>query len=94
VPGLDQRIKHPLQIEGRAADDLQNFRRGRLLFRCFLQLALAGLLGLKEARVFDGDDGLVGEGINERDLRGRIWFRLPPHKSQDANWMTVAKESD
>ena len=33
--GLDQRIKHPLQIEGRPADDLQNVRGGRLLFQGF-----------------------------------------------------------
>jgi hypothetical protein len=36
---------------------------GRLLLQCFLQLALAGLLSLKEARVFYGNDRLVGEGF-------------------------------
>ena len=30
--GLDQRLKYPLQIEGRPADDLQNVGGGRLLF--------------------------------------------------------------
>jgi len=33
--GLDQRIEHPLQIEGRPADDLQNIGGGRLLFKAF-----------------------------------------------------------
>jgi hypothetical protein len=49
--GLDQRVKHPLHIEGRPADDFQNFSRGRLLFQGFLQLALAGLLRLEQACV-------------------------------------------
>ena len=31
--GLDQRIKHSLQIEGRPADDLQDVGGGRLLFQ-------------------------------------------------------------
>ena len=31
--GLDQRIKHPLQIEGRSADDLQDVSGRRLLLQ-------------------------------------------------------------
>ena len=42
--GLDQRIKHPLQVERRPADDLQNIGSGRLLFQGFSQLPLARLL--------------------------------------------------
>jgi len=57
-----------LHVESRPADDLQNVRGGRLLFQSFLQLALAGLLGLKEARVLDGNDGLVGERLKQFDL--------------------------
>src|SRR5215472_10120742 len=37
--GLHQRIKYPLQIKGRPADDLQNVGGGRLLFQGFCQLA-------------------------------------------------------
>src|SRR5262245_14732985 len=42
--GLDQRIKYPLQIERRPADDLQNIVGRRLLFQGFCKLALARLL--------------------------------------------------
>jgi hypothetical protein len=33
-----------------------------------LQFAFACLLGLKQPRVLDGDDGLVGEGLDQLDL--------------------------
>src|SRR5215467_7589257 len=74
--GLDQRIKHPLQIEGRPTDDLQNFRRGRLLFQRFLQFALAGLLGLKQPRVLDSDHRLICEGLEQLNffVRERSWL--------------------
>ena len=36
--GLDQRIKHPLQIEGRPANDLQYIRGSGLLIEGFAQL--------------------------------------------------------
>ena len=38
---LDQRVKHPLQIEGRPADDLQNLGGGRLLLQRFRELPCA-----------------------------------------------------
>jgi len=57
-----------LQIECRPADDLQNIGGGRLLFQGFCQLALARLLSLEQPRVLDGDDGLVGEGLDQLDL--------------------------
>jgi hypothetical protein len=61
--GLDQRVKHPLQIEGRPADDLQDVGGGRLLFQGFCQLALACLLRLEQPRVLDGDHGLVCKNL-------------------------------
>jgi len=66
--GLDQRIEYFLHVEGRPDDDLQNIGGGRLLFQGFCQLAFAGLLGFEQPRIFDGDDGLVGEGLYSRAL--------------------------
>jgi hypothetical protein len=40
---LDKRIEHRRQIEGRAADRLQNLRRGRLLPQRFVELVRARL---------------------------------------------------
>ena len=51
---LDQRIEHRLQVEGRAADDLEHVGGGGLLLQRFAQL-------VEQARVLDGDDGLGGK---------------------------------
>ena len=58
---LDQRIEHSLQIEGRAADDLEHVGGGGLLLQRFAQL-------VEQARVLDGDDGLGGEVLDQFDL--------------------------
>ena len=51
---LHQRVEHRLQIEGRAADDLEHVGGGGLLLQQLAQL-------VEQAGVLDGDDGLVGE---------------------------------
>ena len=58
---LDQRIEHRLQIEGRAADDLEHVGGGGLLLQRFAQL-------VEQAGVLDGDDGLGGEVRDQLDL--------------------------
>ena len=58
---LDQRVEHRLQIEGRAADDLEHVGGGGLLLQRFAQL-------VEQAGVLDGDDGLVGEILHQLDL--------------------------
>ena len=58
---LDQRIEHCLQIEGRAADDLEHVGGGGLLLQRFAQL-------VEQPRVLDGDDGLGGEVRKQSDL--------------------------
>src|SRR6516225_2238775 len=51
---LDQRVEHRLQIEGRAADDLEHVGGGSLLLQRLAQL-------VEQAGVLDSDDGLTGE---------------------------------
>ena len=58
---LHQRIEYRLQIEGRAADDLEHVGGGGLLLQRFAQL-------VEQPRVLDGDDGLGGEVRDQRDL--------------------------
>ena len=58
---LDQRIEHRLQIEGRAADDLEHVGGGGLLLQQFTQL-------VEQARVLDGDDGLTRKVGDQLDL--------------------------
>src|SRR5262249_24755996 len=58
---LGKRIEYRLQVEGRAADDLEHIRGGRLLLQRFAQL-------VQQPRVLDGDDGLGGEIRHQLDL--------------------------
>ena len=58
---FDQRVEHRLQIEGRAADDLEHVGGGGLLLQRLAQL-------VEQPRVLDGDDGLGGEVRDQLDL--------------------------
>ena len=64
--GLDQRIKHCLQIEGRAADHFEHVGSGGLLLQRFAQL-------VEEAHVLDGDYGLPREIGDQLDLLIGEW---------------------
>src|SRR5262249_19455271 len=58
---FDQRLKHRLEIESRAADDLEHIGSRRLLLQGVAQL-------VEQASVLDGDDSLVGEVLDQLDL--------------------------
>ena len=66
--GLGHRIEHGLQIERRAADDLQHVGGRGLLLQRFGQVARARLHLVEQPHVLDRDHGLVGEGLDEFDL--------------------------
>src|SRR5262245_16836507 len=51
---LGEGVEHGLQIERRAADDLENIGGGGLLLQRFAQL-------VEQPCVLDGNDGLAGE---------------------------------
>ena len=81
----DQRIKHRLQIERRAADDLEHFGRRGLLLQRLGEIARARLHFFEQARVLDGDHRLVGEGLHEVDhsRRKRPSFVANEHDHAD-----------
>ena len=64
----DQRVEHRLQIERRAADDLQHVGGGGLLLQRLGEIAGARLHLVEQSHVLDRDDRLVGEGLDELDL--------------------------
>ena len=66
--GLDQRFQHRLQIERRAADDLQHVAGRGLVFQRFLKIARAGLQRAIRLRAGDRDHRLLGEGFQQFDL--------------------------
>ena len=65
---LDQRFEHDLQIERRAADDLEHVGSRRLLFQRFGEIVGALTQFVEQPRVLDGDDGLGGEVLHQLDL--------------------------
>ena len=64
----EQRVEDRLQIERRAADDLEHIRGRGLLLQRFGQVARARLHLVEQAHVLDRDHGLVGKGLQEVDL--------------------------
>src|SRR5262249_58947539 len=58
---FDQRLKHRLKIEGRAADDLEHVGGGGLLLQRFAQL-------VEQTGVLDGDHGLGGKVRHQLDM--------------------------
>ncbi len=87
---LNQCIEHGLQVEGRAADDLEDFRCRCLLFERRGEFARPKLNLLEQPDVFDGDDSLVGEGLDELDLALREWPHDLPRQRKDADRFAVA----
>src|SRR5215831_3962842 len=80
---LGNGIENRLDIGGRLTDDPQNLTRRRLLLQRLAHLRMGlgerSVLLLqfsKEPDVLDGDDRLVGEGLEERDLRVREWLHF------------------
>ncbi len=68
---LDEARQHRLEVEGRAADDLEDLAGRRLLLERLGEVVVARLELREEADVLDGDDGLVGEGLEQLDLAAR-----------------------
>ena len=80
----DDHVEHRLDLERRAdrpahlSQGLELFDRARQFSRALLQL-------LEQADVLDGDHGLVGEGLEQRDLALREELRLGAAKVDHAN---------
>src|SRR5262245_19624788 len=61
---LGERVEHRLQIESRAADDLEHVGGGSLLLQRFGELARACLRVIEQPHVLDRDRRLVREGTD------------------------------
>src|SRR5262249_52624780 len=73
---LDEGVQYLLQIERRAADDLEHVGGGGLLLQRFAQIVGALSQLVEEPRVLDGDDGLVGEAPDQLYLLVGEWADL------------------
>ena len=65
---LDDGVEHRLHVGRRAADDAEHLGRRRLMLQRLAQFRVALLEFLEQPHVLDGDDRLVGEGLQQRDL--------------------------
>ena len=62
------RVEDGLHVGGGPADDAEHFGRGGLVLQRLPQGAIALLELVEQPHVFDGDDGLIREGLDELDL--------------------------
>src|SRR5262249_26211828 len=65
---LRQRVQHRRKIEGRSRNDLENVRGRRLLLQRFSEVTRALTQFIEQPRILDGDDGLGGEILYQRNL--------------------------
>src|SRR5262245_13553095 len=84
---LHQRVEYRLQIEGRAAYNLEHVGGGGLLLQRFAQL-------VEQACVLDGDNGLVGEGHDQVDLLLGEWTYGFALYDDDSDRCTFAQKGD
>ena len=89
---LDQRVEHGLQVEPRAADQLEDLAGRGLLLQGHPELAVAGLQLGEQADVLDRDDRLLGEGLQQRDLLGGEWPRLAAPDADGADGGPLAED--
>ena len=79
---LDDGIEDRLHVGRRAADDAEHFRRCRLVFQGLTEFSIALMEFLEKSHVLDGDQGLVCESFQKRDLLVREWMNF---RSADMN---------
>src|SRR5216683_7672694 len=79
---FNQRVEHSLEIKGRATDDLEDVGGGGLLLERFAQL-------VQQPRIFDSDDGLGGEVLDELDLLVGEWQNFLSVYGESADHLLV-----
>ena len=89
-----KRIEHRLQVERRAADDLQNLGGRGLLRERLLDVAGARLHFAKQARVLDRDRGLIGESLDELDLARRKGGGVGTAEAEDSHQLVAPHQGD
>ena len=90
--GRGEGVEHRLQIERRAADDLEHVGGRGLLGERLLDLPGARLHLVEQANVLDRNHGLVGESSHHLHLARREGERLGMHKPENAFHLAVANQ--
>src|SRR3954464_7304634 len=87
---FDQSIEHCLQIERRAADDLEDVGGGGLLLKGLRKIARARLYLIEQPHILDRDHRLIGEGPDKLDVVGGERSGLLARDADDADWRAAA----
>src|SRR5215831_13818328 len=90
APG--DRVEDGLDVGRRTRDYAQYLGGCCLIFKGFLQLALARLLGFEQTCVLDGDHGLAREALKHRDLLGSERAHLCAQDGEAAQRPALAQE--
>src|SRR4029077_19428568 len=91
---LHDSVEDRLHVGGGAADDAEHLRRRRLVFEGLAQLCVALFELFKQTDVFDGDDGLVGEGFQQFDLLVRERPNFHPPNCDNTDRDAFPKQRD
>ena len=87
---LHQRVENRLEIDGRAADDLEYVGGGGLLLQRLREVARLRLHLLKQTDIADGDHRLIGKSLQQGNLlfAERIHFSATEQNRSDALALT------
>src|SRR5206468_1860448 len=91
---LDDSLEGRSDIGRRGRDDLEHVAGGGLLLQRLLEIARLGLHLVEQADVLDGDDGLVGEGLDEFDLLVLKRADSEPEQVDDAKGLSFTREGN
>jgi len=90
--GFNERIQHWLQVEGRAADDLEDIACRSLVFERFFEIARARVQFVEQPDILDRNDGLIGEGLEQIDLRLQKRRDLAAHHGDRPDRIAVLQD--
>src|SRR5262249_8069706 len=87
---LQHGLEHRIEVAGRTRYDAQHLRRGRLLLQRFGKFARSLLLRLEEPCVFDRNDRLISEGLDQFNLLFGEWPYRIARQDDYADWSSFA----
>src|SRR3990172_3784784 len=89
---LGYSIHHRLEVGRRAGDDVQDVAGGGLLLQRLGQVVVATFQLPEQPHVLDGDDGLIGKGLEQLELLVRERPDLRPEQENRPDWRTLAEQ--
>ena len=94
LPAVEDRLQNRLDVRRGGGDHPEDLAGGRFPLEGLDQIAVASLQLFEEACVLDGDDGLIGECLEESDLLVRERPHLAAPDADGAKGLTFPKQWD